>query len=439
MSNTIKKLLAASLAVIISIVLIVTVTFAWTTLSTAPLAEGIQISIGGGNTILIAPNVEQTVGDSVCNYPGAFKDTLVFSQQSEYSYLKDLASLSPVSTSDGINFFIPSYYDITDDEVKNGEAAVGELKDFNDFKVDSELLYANRKKGADEGGHYIYLDFWVVSPGSDYTLRVARGDEKGGSYVIELPKVIKTDSGYALQQTNNAFAASARIGFLANANSVQDASLSCYQSSRYYDSRYKKLLGIYSQKGAYAPQTNNRFTIYEPNGNYIVGSEKPGYVETKPLGFVEEQIAPVSVFDRLTVQLKNDWATKSDNNITLDEMLAVSLSGKKVENVAHAESILYDTYLQGQFSPYVTRGSFVTKTGMLSEKCADDGEATELELASLETSGATEDVYITKLEKNVPQRIRMYVWIEGQDVDCIDSTQSGRFAISLELAASNQE
>ena len=62
-----------------------------------------------------------------------------------------------------------------------------------------------------------------------------------------------------------------------------------------------------------------------------------------------------------------------------------------------------------------------------------------LELASLEASGATEDVYITKLEKNVPQRIRMYVWIEGQDIDCIDSTQVGRLAISLELAASNQE
>jgi len=439
MSDTIKKLIAASLAVIVSIVLIVTVTYAWTTLSTAPLAEGIQISIGGGNTILLAPNIEQSVGDSTCNYPGPFNDTLVFSQQSEYSYLKDLDSLSPVSTSDGVNFFIPSYYDITDEEVKNGEASVGELKDFNDFEVDSELLYANRKKGTSESGHYIYLDFWVVSPGSDYTLRVSRGDEKGGSYVVELPKIIKNDSGYALQHTNNVFAASARIGFLANTNSVQDASFHCYQSSRYYNSSYKKLSGMYSQKGAYALQVNNRFTIYEPNGNYIVGSEKSKYVETKPLGLVGEGIAPVSVFDRLTVQLKNDWATKTENNITLDEVLAVSLSGKKVENVAYAESMLYDTYLQGQFSPYVTRGSFITETNKLFEKCLDDGEATELELASLEASGATEDVYITKLEKNVPQRIRMYVWIEGQDIDCIDSTQVGRLAISLELAASNQE
>ncbi len=439
MSNTIKKLLAATLAVIISIVLIVTVTYAWTTLSSAPLAEGIQISIGGGNTILLAPNVEQTVGDAVCNYPGHFNDTLVFSKQSEYSYLKEIDSLSPVSTSDGVNFFIPSYYDITDEEVKNGEAAVGEVKSFADFKIDNELLYANRKSGQAEGGHYVYLDFWVVSPGSDYTLRVARGDENGGSYVIELPKVVEGDSGYSLEETNNAFAASARIGFLANSNSVLDASYNCYQNSRYYNSSYKKLSGVYSQKGAYAPQLNNRFTIYEPNGDYTVGNEKRHYVETKPLGLVGEQIAPVSVFDRLTVQLKNNWVTKTENNITLDEMLAVSLSGKKVESAAQAESILYDSYLQGQFSPYVTRGSFVTETGKLSEKCEDDGAATELELASLETSGATEDVYITKLEKNVPQRIRMYVWIEGQDVDCIDSVQLGRVAISLELAASNQE
>lgn len=438
MSNTVKKLLAAGMTVVISVVLMVTITYAWTTLSSAPTAENIQISIGGGNTILLAPNVEQVIDGVSCNYPGYFNDTLVFSKQKEYDYLKNVDALSPVSTADGINFLIPSYYDITDQEVKNGEAAVGEIKSFKDFKIDNELLYANLEKDKAARGHYIYLDFWVVSPSSDYKLRVSRGDEQGGSYLMELPRVVKGESGYALEETNNAFAASARIGFLVNTNSALEESFNGYKNSRYYTSSYKKLLGVYSEKGMYSPQLNNRFTIYEPNGDCTAGNDKRQYVETKPLEINGDEITPVSIFDRLTVQLKNTWTKKAQNTMTLDEIFAVSLSGEKVESAKRAESIFYDSYLQGQFSPYITTGMFITETAKLSEKCSDDGNVSEPELASLETSGATEDVYIAKLEKNVPQRIRMFVWIEGQDVDCIDTVQVGRFALSLELAASNQ-
>ena len=60
------------------------------------------------------------------------------------------------------------------------------------------------------------------------------------------------------------------------------------------------------------------------------------------------------------------------------------------------------------------------------------------EIAALNQSGATEDVYLTQLTGGVPQRIRMYIWLEGQDVDCINSAAAGSFAISLELAGSNE-
>jgi len=38
------------------------------------------------------------------------------------------------------------------------------------------------------------------------------------------------------------------------------------------------------------------------------------------------------------------------------------------------------------------------------------------------------------LEKNIPQRIRMFIWLEGQDPDCIGFADSVPFAIGLELA-----
>ena len=43
------------------------------------------------------------------------------------------------------------------------------------------------------------------------------------------------------------------------------------------------------------------------------------------------------------------------------------------------------------------------------------------------------------LERNVPQRIRMYVWLEGQDVDCVREAALENFAIGIELAGSTWE
>ena len=40
-------------------------------------------------------------------------------------------------------------------------------------------------------------------------------------------------------------------------------------------------------------------------------------------------------------------------------------------------------------------------------------------------------------EKNIPQRIRMFVWIEGQDVDCTEEAIALDFAMSVELAGSD--
>ena len=54
----------------------------------------------------------------------------------------------------------------------------------------------------------------------------------------------------------------------------------------------------------------------------------------------------------------------------------------------------------------------------------------------IERSGATEDVTLVHLEKNVPQRIRMFIWVEGQDLDCMRSLNEISFALGLELAGS---
>ena len=435
MNQTVKKMLLAGVALMVSITLIVTVTYAWMTLSSAPVAEGMQISIRGGNTILLAPDIIQTIDGEICHYPGNFNDTLIFSRFKSYDYLKQVDFLSPVSTADGLNWFIPSFYSITDPEVKLGTASVGEVKSIQTFQEDNMLLNANIQSGSVNKGHYIYLDFWVVSPSADYTLRVSRGDKNNGSYLIELPAVKEDDNGFYIEETNNSFASSARVGFLVNTNEASGMNYVSYQSSRDYNADYKTLLGAYQEKGQQIYPGQYRFTIYEPNGNLHSNNEDKSYVVTQPIGLVDENISLVDISDRLTVQLENSWAQKSGDNATLDELINVATFGKNIKNAKDAEKALYENYLQGQFSPYVSRGEFISSTKALYEKCSDEGKTKKL--ASLQTAGATEDQFIVKLTKDTPQRIRMYIWIEGQDVDSGGIVDSGKFALSLELAGSH--
>ena len=50
------KLVAAALAVALAAVMAVTVSYAWMTISASPALTGIQVTIGGGTTILLAPD-----------------------------------------------------------------------------------------------------------------------------------------------------------------------------------------------------------------------------------------------------------------------------------------------------------------------------------------------------------------------------------------------
>jgi hypothetical protein len=70
---------------------------------------------------------------------------------------------------------------------------------------------------------------------------------------------------------------------------------------------------------------------------------------------------------------------------------------------------------------------YVSREEMLG---SGDGQT----IKKVENAGATDDVYIIQLERNVPQRIRMFIWLEGQDIDCVDSVNSARFAVNIELA-----
>lgn len=443
------KLIAMSLALLLSVTMVIMSSYAWLVLSSSPAVNGIQVAIGGGNTILTAANVKYTAADGkIYNIPGRFSDKLNFGQQEDYSYLQELGKLTPVSTVNGIDWFIPDYYTTSDLKVQQGRVPNGTMKEFSEFKVDSFLAHANLDAGKEEDrekageGSYIYLDFWVVSPGGDYKLRISTGEgtEAGGSFVIDLLEPSESGNGYVLAQPSGSASAAVRVGFLANDTMLTDDSMLHYKNSKTFDERFSSLRGVYQEPNTGALYLENEhFTIYEPNGDYHPAfPERDGmYVETKPLGLVKNQTVEQSVRGRLTVQRKSTWA-QAENGVgtaveqrfqtALIAVLAPALEERELSD------LFYSKYLQGQISPYVSKGKFFASTGKLYGFMNENGVVGESSLGNVEQAGATDDVYIIELERNVPQRIRMFIWLEGQDMDCVDGVDSSRFAVNIELA-----
>lgn len=416
MNKMVSKLIMAVLALMLAVSVAVMSTYAWMVLSANPVAEGIQITIDGGNTILVAPDITQTQEGVAYHYPGKFSEKLNFANASSYDYLEGLGGLLPVSTANGLDWI---------------------LSGPDGYVLDNTLSNANLPSGATEirQGHYIYMDFWVVSPGSDYTLRVS-SDNGAGTFAIDLlsAQQAENQTGYTLSvNEKGSAAASVRVGFLVDDSVITDNTMTYYQRSLAASGLYTQLKGAYG-----ADRDNYSFYIYEPNGDYHPNAEvaEPGsYVITKPLEPLGGQIMPVSAQRNTAVQLTNSWRQTQSGVFQLEERFQTAIFGRNLSgmSVDEVESLFYSEYLQNQVAAYVNAASFVNSTELLYE-AATDGIVSAENLSSLTADSATDDAYIIRLEKNVPQRIRMFLWLEGQDVDCASSAYADSFALGLELA-----
>lgn len=428
------KLVASGLSIITAFTMVIGATYAWMTLSQSPVVNGINVTIGGGRTIMLAPDCTKKVKDaegeeSIVHYPGAFDSTLDISQWESYAYLKDLAGLSPVSTADGLYWMVPVY----DEET-------GELRPIEDFLVDKTL--ENGNVTAKKTGSYIYLDFWMVSPASSYEIRVSTDTRtKTGSFLKELPGVTASeDESLQLEETAGITEAIARVGFLVNTDTAPEEAMSAYLSSEDHNKHYKSLLGVYQEKGQ-EPSGDFQFAIYEPNGltHPSEDFQEGDYVITNPLSYnpYGDVIMEQDIRDRLMLQEKSEWIDWG-NSSRLEQMFQSFVINKKELSPTEAEHSFYGEQLKGQIGSYVRSGGFYKNVGALYEK-AQEGAITADQM-NLMLAGATDDAKITSLQPNTPQRVRMYIWLEGQDADCTNtaSVDAGTFALNIELAGADE-
>ena len=87
---------------------------------------------------------------------------------------------------------------------------------------------------------------------------------------------------------------------------------------------------------------------------------------------------------------------------------------------------------------YVKCGDFYKSTSNLYALAENDAVSAEALMG--QSAGAVDDVMITKLQTNTPQRVRMYIWLEGQDVDCtnITSVTASGLSVNIELSGADQ-
>ena len=85
MTKKYSKLIIALISLLVAFSVVVVTTYAWVTLSNNPVADGIQVTIGGGGTILIAPDMTEQVDGVTYHYPGVFEGQINFSQWENYA------------------------------------------------------------------------------------------------------------------------------------------------------------------------------------------------------------------------------------------------------------------------------------------------------------------------------------------------------------------
>lgn len=422
------KIACTAAALLCAMAMIVMSSYAWLTASTSPVAEGIQVAVGGGSTILLAPDV---VNDEGKHYPGAFGATL---RLDDLLDTDAYSGLTPVSTADGLSWYLPVYYTENDLEVLARTAKAGDLKPYDQFLCDETLTYANLSAGDEKAakGSYLYVDFWVVSPGSRYELRVSTSDDASGagSYVVDLPQVVETKAGFAMQTPEYPASESLRVGFLVNQNAAAESAAAYAANGG--DQRYTKLMGDYQKAGEQVQPafSYNTFHIYEPNGSSHSAQGETGYIATYPLGRNDTSVTGIPVGGRLSVQMASRWTEDMVNDV----FEANVQQAGDTATAADVQAQLYKT-LAGR-SDYVKKGQFIQNTDQLYTSMGEDHTVLRDTLEKMDKAGANESNSIVTLERNVPQRIRMFIWLEGQDADCVSGASVSGFAMRIELAGS---
>ncbi len=402
-----QKLLITGICLLLSVVLLVGASFAWFTVSTSPEISGMQVRLFTDQALLVSADGKE------------YSQYIDLSEQFKY-----YAPLKPISTINGRDWFIASYKDD------------GSLDELSAFRRDSNLENANvmvySKTGegenavytpltgdeytkANEKGYYVWCEFWLkteLDEGCQVTLSAPDRDKGNiedwekeqnvyGSYVLANYGVNEeTQEAYMDTNAQNAM----RVGFLTGEANAERFVI--YEPNA--DKRSSISQKPDSKEGSYiidfALEENTDYTETGDEPKYLNYQDNQ-YIPTKPIGSSNGTISAMQIqSENLIIQKAGSWN---------DEELQNAINEGESPNSGDVAEF-------GRFVRY----SNTLNNGSVTTFPEND---TGTDLAST--------TMVVDLEKDTPQKVTMFIWIEGQDADCWNDIASGSFVVNLEFAA----
>ena len=407
------KLIGALVVLLAVAALTVAGTFAWYTLSKKGELNGIGVSFQSDGDewpfyIIQQPTTmsETMTTEDILALPGWKKDLVlaeVEDAQGNYHSIQDSYQLRPVSTSDGVHWYTANY--------GSDGAVIGlDLEELNAIANINRQNLNPVGTGSEIPANYLYYyDMWIKTESAKHDYELHLGNPINmqnisaeeivngfGTYVF--PGLIPEDDPDYATKSHASYDASTciRMGFLI------------------YDQ---------AESGLVKDETPGQFWIYEPNSDLRATAFKDFQGTEGQHNSYAYQENMVYVFGDTDGTKKKVVEHEGIPLGTMSTVLPKYIEG--VGNaIGHTEYQTFEDKTIQQL--HSTRNS--------------DGEITDLgEFISLREGGerpgyeGIDTPGMVTVQKGKPQHIRVFIWLEGQDVDCWNSTLTGQMDIHLEF------
>lgn len=387
MGQRIGKLGMALAGLLLSLVLLTGAAYAWFSISTAPEIQGIRMQVTRtGKEYPFELSLDYgEMGDQASWTTQLHLDAL----------LGKMNTLRPVSTCDGQNWYLPIY------------GANGNVTGFT--RIDNIGEYSNL---ADANTNYFtYADIWIRTrdKDTDYQVKLsnpldlagvkAEGKETDfGTYVLSRPR---WKEGRPV--TGDDAMACLRIGFqfLTGGGESEEQ-----REEKFY---------IYEPNAEMRSAAIKAFV--EANAEQQKGNDSIGYLFTQGEGgadsitaktYIDQYADRKQVFDTMVPRLKPGGQGQEE--------------GYTLVSPDSQDDIVLIRQMTSSWKNGLTQGSKISSKDIGAIGAFIDGNMQE-----------TDTPPMTTLTEGTVKRLRLYIWLEGQDIDCWNQIAGGSIYANLEL------
>ncbi len=418
-----RKLLVSLVGMVASASVLVTAGFAWYTLSTNPEISQMQVTLGASEDIWIS------------------KDGTNFYKHVDISdtMSENMNVLRPVSTIDGLTWYVCDY-----------NPATGNIVEDQFFRKQWCIDENHRQEGhthCDNGGFYAYTDIWLKSTKNGAQIRLSIADtnenynaEKiSGSFVmsyaydgstvtliengpetcvrIGMMIMSPTDEQNAivLGPTEDAKVEKPEHTFFIYEPNADVRSLLDKQDDRYLTDIYIANLNIKEHTDIDYDLSNGQYLQTYPiqQGENVVESTE--FVDSR--GILEAASSAVFPTERLIVQRAMKWDKKK-----IEEEGLLAQSSFQLTDLLQNKYILRDDKVSGRF------------VALNSLYSGEKDKYQPVDMEGLQALPASQP--LCTLDDGKICQIRLFFWIEGQDLDCWNDVAGINFLARLEFATS---